>query len=180
MVLVSLDSQWKTWKWNDTHGDTAACWAAMSLCQCQQRTREKGKKQSICSPLSLPSFLSLSGFYLANGGLHADWCWVSLKPKPHCANVCVCERVCVRVRLLFLILQSSVIIPQQGLTMPFGHLSFHVLRSLSSLSPAHTNNNRGVTSSALAWKSSVATYRAASRLIEAAHQTALQSLSLFH
>lgn len=97
----------------------------MSFCRCQQR-EEKGEKQLICSPLSLPSLVSLSVFYLANGGLHADWGWVALKPEQYCACGCVYSCVCVCV--LILILQSSVIIPQQGLSMPSGHLSFPLLR----------------------------------------------------
>lgn len=34
----------------------------------QKRKNRLEKKQAICSPGSLPSFLSLSGFYLANEG----------------------------------------------------------------------------------------------------------------
>lgn len=171
VVYVSLDGPWKTWKWSDTRGDTAACWAAMSLCQCQQRTREKGKRQSICSPFSHPSFLSLSGFYLANGGLHADWCGVSLKPKRRCAIVCVRMGVCVYK--LILILQSLVIIPQQSLTMPFGHFPFCILRS-TSLFLMHSQ----ASAESDFCESSTATYRVAvlqtdiHSLIKPAHQTA--------
>ena len=147
----------------------------MSLCQCQRWTIEKGKKQSICSPLSLPSLLSLSGFYLANGGLPADWCWVSLKPEQYCACVCVCVCVCV----LVLIRQSSVIIPQQGLAMPSGHLSF-----------SHTNKRRGELlqhwrrtreseseGGREAWSLGSRVAKDIRILIEPAHQTAPEPLS---
>lgn len=94
VVHVSLDSYGRAWKWSDTHWDTAACWAAVSLRVPATNKRKKGRRSRICSSGSLPYLLSLSGFYLANGGLHAGWCEASLKPPLHCTNcVLVCGRV---------------------------------------------------------------------------------------
>lgn len=113
--------------------------------------REKKGRSSRFVLLAPSPLFSLSGFYLANGGLHADWYWASLKPEQQCATLgsCVSACVCVCLCKLVLILQSSVIIPQQGLPMPSGHVFFSTSFDFSpfSLSPWHTHTNKkaGVT-----------------------------------
>lgn len=121
--LIGSMSLWtlrKGMKKSDTHRDTAACWAAVSLWVPATNERKKGRRSRICSSGSLPYLLSLSGFYLANGGLHAGWCEASLKPRCTVQTVCLCVGVFEPV----LILWSSVIVPYPGLLMPAGQLFF--------------------------------------------------------
>lgn len=132
-----MEIKWHPWRYSSLLG----CHVSVSA----SNGREKKGRSSRFVLLAPSPLFSLSGFYLANGGLHADWYWASLKPEQQCSTVgsCVSACVCVCLCKLVLILQSSVIIPQQGLPMPSGYVFFffHLLRFLSifSFSMTHTH-----------------------------------------
>lgn len=114
------------------------------LCQCQQRTREKGKKQPICSPRSLPSLL----FVWVLSGQRGAACRLVLgffearAAMFNCGFLCVCVRVCVSVQAClnsaeFSYHSSAGPADALGLCLFFSHL----LRFLSifSFSMTHTH-----------------------------------------
>lgn len=105
--------------------------------------REKKGRSSRFVLLAPSPLFSLSGFYLANGGLHADWYWASLKPEQQCATLgsCVSACVCVSVQACL----NSAEFSYHSSAGPADALGpclfFHLLRFLSifSFSMTHTH-----------------------------------------
>lgn len=119
------------------------------LCQCQQRTREKGKKQPICSPRSLPSLL----FVWVLSGQRGAACRLVLGFFEARAAMCnsgfLCVCVCVSVQACL----NSAEFSYHSSAGPANALGpclfFHLLRFLSifsfSMTHTHTNKKAGVT-----------------------------------
>lgn len=107
-------------------------------------TDERKREEAADLFSSLPPLSSLClGFIWPTGGCMQTGTGLLWSPSSNVQLwVLVCLRVCVCLCKLVLILQSSVIIPQQGLPMPSGHVFFfHLLRFLSifSFSMTHTH-----------------------------------------